>query len=229
MPQSAVLPLCYASLAWLLSSTACTSSHDIATAGEVVPYMHAGSAAAGSGGGGVTAGSSSTPAPTSPGGVRCGASECVPPTNPLSGLLGGFGTGGGALAAAACCIDAALGTCGVATSAGACEPLAVSDPRCPGLDLSEVQSATSGLGGQLSALATLGALSAAGTQGCCIENACGQDGAILGRGCVENAEASSALAAVPLIGSLVKVPAARNCDQGGLPPFLQTWLQSLQR
>jgi hypothetical protein len=99
----------------------------------------------------------------------------------------------------ACCFDAAQSVCGMETTAGAmCEAPARSDARCPGLDLG----------------AFGGVLGGSHMAGCCIDNACGLDGALLGRGCVENAEARTALAGIPLIGNLAKVPAPMACDRG---------------
>jgi hypothetical protein len=48
--------------------------------------------------------------------------------------------------------------------------------------------------------------------GCCVANKCGLDGALFGRGCVENAEAKALLSAIPFVGGLITVPPARACD-----------------
>jgi hypothetical protein len=81
-----------------------------------------------------------------------------------------------------------------------CEPPAVADPRCPGIDLGALSGLTAmfGAGGAMT--------------GCCVNNACGLDGMLLGRGCVENSEAKTALGAIPGIGGLIMVPAPIACD-----------------
>ena len=48
--------------------------------------------------------------------------------------------------------------------------------------------------------------------GCCINNACGQDGALFGRGCVENSQVKGMLSAIPLVGGLIMIPPAQACD-----------------
>jgi hypothetical protein len=152
----------------------------------------AGRAGAGGRGGAGSGAAGSGPAP-----VACGRAQCPAPV----GLLSAFPTG--VPAPVACCVDASKGTCGSAAMAGAaCEPVAIADTRCPGIDLG--------------ALAMLGGGAAQGgtmmMSGCCIENACGLDGALLGRGCVENGQAASMLSGIPLIGTLIAVPAPRACD-----------------
>jgi hypothetical protein len=83
-------------------------------------------------------------------------------------------------------------------SGGTCEPPAVADSRCPGLNLG----------------AAAGALGGAGMMsGCCLDNQCGQDGSLFGRGCVENSQVKSMISAVPLIGTLAMVPPALACDR----------------
>jgi hypothetical protein len=49
--------------------------------------------------------------------------------------------------------------------------------------------------------------------GCCVGNACGIDGALFGRGCIENTEAVSVLGTIPLIGSLITIPPQLACDR----------------
>jgi hypothetical protein len=89
-------------------------------------------------------------------------------------------------------------------SAGAtCEAPAVADTRCPGINA-----------GALGALA--GNMSMAG---CCVDNACGQDGALFGRGCVENTQAKGMISAIPLVGTLLTIPPSRACDA---PPTMTT-------
>jgi hypothetical protein len=140
------------------------------------------------------AGSAGTAAP-----VACGPSQCTVPANPLAGLLGGAAL---PATSVACCVDSAKGTCGTAAMTGdTCEPPAVADPRCPGIDLGALAGLTAmfGAGGAMT--------------GCCVDNACGLDGALLGRGCVENSAAKGALGAIPGIGALINVPPALACDR----------------
>jgi hypothetical protein len=146
------------------------------------------SAGAGRGGAGGSAGS----APVT---VRCGSKQCAAPMSALSALP----IPTAIPAPVACCADEATGTCGSAASAGAiCERPAVPDARCPGINLGQ--------------LGMLGGMPAMQMSGCCVDNKCGLDGALFGRGCVENGEAQSTLAAIPFIGNLIDVPAPRACD-----------------
>ncbi len=168
-------------------------------------------AAAGRGGGGGTSGGASgstaiagTPAPPP---VPCGSTLCTPIPSPITGLLGMFGGGAavpGLPMAVACCLDEAAGKCGTAAAEGAmCEAPAAPDARCPGFSLGALGAAAGGAASGLGALA----------QGCCTpSNMCGLDGSIFGRGCVENNEARTMLGAIPIIGTLLTVPAARACD-----------------
>jgi hypothetical protein len=138
----------------------------------------------GSGGKGGTGGS----APVT---VRCGSKQCAAPQSALAVL--------GLPAPIACCADESKSTCGSAATAGAmCELPAVADARCPGIDL-----------GQLGAMNGMPAMQ---MSGCCIDNKCGLDGALFGRGCVENGEAKSTLSAIPFVGNLIDVPAPQACD-----------------
>ena len=163
--------------------------------------------ASGSPSGGASAAGSSAQAPAS---VPCGAKTCAQPDNPVSALLGG-GTSGsmglpglslpGLGMAVACCLDKSAGLCGVAPSADAtCEPPPVADPRCPSL----------GLGGAIAGFAPAGGLPGLGS-GCCIKNACGQDGALFGHGCVENNALKEMLSGSPF-GTFLMVPESRACD-----------------
>jgi hypothetical protein len=98
----------------------------------------------------------------------------------------------------ACCLDEGAGTCGVSPSMnGACEARAMPDSRCPGVSLGALGAAASG--GMMA--------------GCCIDDKCGQDGTMFGRGCVENTQASAMLQAIPLIGTLAQLPGALACDR----------------
>jgi hypothetical protein len=132
--------------------------------------------------------------------VECGSTKCYPRANPLSGIIGMAGPALGNLLPMAlpCCIDADKGSCGTSmTMGGTCEPPAIADSRCPGLDL----SAAGNLGGGLM------------MSGCCLNNQCGQDGMLFGRGCVENSQVMSMLSGIPLIGTLARVPPALACDR----------------
>lgn len=138
-------------------------------------------------------GGAGTGAAGAPASVRCGNKQCAPPANPLALL--------GLPASLACCADSSKNVCGIhATEDAACEPLASADMRCPGVNLG--------------ALAAFAGDAAAGLMtGCCTaQNQCGLDGALFGRGCVENAEAETLLGSIPFIGGLVAVPAARACN-----------------
>lgn len=81
-----------------------------------------------------------------------------------------------------------------------CEAPATPDSRCASVNLGALGAAAGGL-------------TAGFGRGCCTpSNQCGLDGSIFGRGCVDNAEASSMLAAIPFIGTLIMVPASKTCD-----------------
>jgi hypothetical protein len=133
--------------------------------------------------------------------VACGSIMCYPPSNPLSSIISMFG--GGALAGAipqaqACCLDESAGTCGVTPGMGmACEPLATVDTRCPKANLGM-------LGGFIN------------IQPCCIENQCGQDGKMFGRGCVQNSEVSSMLGPLAA-GGMIMLPSGVACDAAMMP------------
>ena len=144
--------------------------------------------------------STASPAPTAAP-VPCGSKQCPAPTSLLTMILG-------APVSVACCADAATGTCGAAASAGAvCERAPTADARCPGVDLSV-----------LSSFVDLSSAPIGNTKvGCCTpKGMCGSDGTAFGRGCVENGEASLLLSAVPLVGGLVPIPGARQCEQAEL-------------
>ncbi|HET6334648.1 MAG TPA: hypothetical protein VFG30_15605 [Polyangiales bacterium] len=107
--------------------------------------------------------------------------------------------------AVACCFDEAKGTCGSAAATGAtCEVPSTPDTRCPGVDLGALGAAAGGAAAGLGNLMT----------GCCTPTgACGLDGSIFGRGCVENSEAKAMIGAIPFVGTLLNLPPALQCDR----------------
>jgi len=131
--------------------------------------------------------------------IDCGATTCAVLTDPLAAirpLLGG-------VPAEACCFSATDGTCGVAAMPGAaCEVPAVVDTTCPSVDF-----------GVLAAL--LGPMPAGGFGCCTAAGQCGLEGSLFGRGCVENSEAATIVAAIPLVGTLVMLPTSVACGQAG--------------
>ncbi|HTU59554.1 MAG TPA: hypothetical protein VMF89_13985 [Polyangiales bacterium] len=156
-----------------------------------------------------SAGAAAVPALPSPP-VSCGSVECMRPQNLAADLLTnvtGLPTTGAETVA--CCLDEEHGICSSAASIGAsCDTVAVMDNRCPGVDLSALSDLVGGLFDS-----TQDAMI-----GCCTHDACGLNGKIFGRGCVENAEAKRMLSVVPVIGPLISVPAPRACDQGEPEP-----------
>ena len=163
------------------------SEETTATAGS------GGNAAAGSGAGAGGSSGSTTPPPPMP--VACGATQCNAPANPLSAILGSFG--GGAFSGLvpspqACCLDESAGTCGVTIEGSACEELAIVDTRCPKASL-----------GMLGGLVNI--------QPCCLDNQCGQDGRLFGRGCMENSQVASMLGPLAAGGGFM-FPASQACD-----------------
>jgi hypothetical protein len=136
--------------------------------------------------------------------VACGPKECQRPANLAADLLmtvtGLPMTGAETVA---CCLDEEQGVCSSAASVGAaCDTVAEMDNRCPGVDLSALSDLVGGLFDS-----TQDAMI-----GCCTHGACGLNGKIFGRGCVENAEAKRMLSVVPVIGPLINVPAPRACE-----------------
>ena len=149
-----------------------------------------------------SAGAEATPEPAPP--VACGAAQCTRPTNLAADLLtkvtGLPMTGAETVA---CCLDEEEGICSSAASLGAsCDTVAVMDTRCPGVDLSALADLVGGLFDSTQDAKI----------GCCTHGACGLNGQIFGRGCVENAEAKRMLSVVPVIGPLINVPAPRACE-----------------
>jgi hypothetical protein len=146
--------------------------------------------------------SATQPKPPAP--IACGPVECERPQNLAADLL--MNVTGLPMTGAetvACCLDEAQGVCSSAASIGAsCDTVAEMDSRCPGVDLSALSDLVGGLFDS-----TRDAMI-----GCCTHGACGLNGKIFGRGCVENAEARRMLSVVPVIGPLINVPAPRACD-----------------
>ena len=143
-----------------------------------------------------TAGAASSSGP-----VTCWSTQCPPPASVVTMVLGGSPL------SVACCLDRAAGTCGTAASTSApCEPAPTADDRCPGVDLSALNS-----------FVDLSSTPIGNTKvGCCTAKGdCGSDATAFGRGCVENAEASALMASVPVVGLLITIPPARRCDQAG--------------
>lgn len=176
----------------LIAATGCGRHRSKADDDDDRDSGAAGKASAGRGGGGGTGGAGGTAAVT----VACGTKRCAAPVNALAA----FGIAG-LPAAVACCAGEATGQCGSQLSgASACEPPAVADVRCPGVNLGALAAIAGGAAGDM-------------MSGCCTEgNQCGLDGALFGRGCVENAEAASMVSAIPILGDLIMVPAAKACD-----------------
>jgi hypothetical protein len=188
--------LLFASLVSLLAlfNVACGSHRDLDEDDDMRDAGEAGRSSAGKGGRGGTGGTGGTSGAAAVT-VRCGSKQCAAPDNLLAALP--FPTG--IPAPVACCADEAKSECGSAPMAGGtCERPAVADARCPGVDLGQVGMMSGGDGMPM--------------PGCCIENKCGLDGALFGRGCVENGEAKTMLSAIPFVGDLISVPPARACD-----------------
>lgn len=139
--------------------------------------------------------------------VQCGPTLCPAPDNIASELLTDVvGLPSVVPDAVACCLDGAAGGCGSAAAiGGTCEPLASPDDRCPGIDLSALAALIGGLGKGANYMV-----------GCCTrEGACGSDGRLFGRGCVENDEVKRMLGSVPVIGPLITFPPVQPCAAGG--------------
>lgn len=127
----------------------------------------------------------------------CGTTQCSAPAAGLSKLAGGLAIPNIPVPIA-CCVDAASGpACGTAPSpTGACEIRAVADTRCMGIDPG-----------------ALSAFSGGAIAGCCTDQgACGVDGALFGRGCIENADAAAELGMIPLLGPSINVPPPGPCS-----------------
>jgi hypothetical protein len=200
-------PACRALLTSCFAALICAAAIGCGDDDDNTPPDAGAVAGKGGSGGKGGAGGSAVAGSAAPQPVPCGSTMCTPPANPLTGLLGAFGMGGqvaGLPAPAACCLDEASGKCGTAAMEGAmCEAPAVADSRCMGFSLGALGGAIPGGGAALGNLAT----------GCCTESGmCGLDGAIFGRGCVENSEVKAMLGAIPFVGNLLMVPAPIACD-----------------
>ena len=183
-------PLGAFALIALLSAVGC--GEDDASA----PLPTTGSSAGAGGAAGATAGAGGMMSAP----VQCGATQCRAPSSPFAAFAN---LGIPLPQPAACCVDEAQAICGVKPSetATTCEPPAKADMRCPPLDLTALRNLA---GGAVPVPQRI--------NGCCIDNMCGIDGTLLSRGCVENASAKAQLGAIPLVGSMLPVPAARACD-----------------
>jgi hypothetical protein len=168
----------------------------------------AGETAANAGAGsGVGKGAVDPPGATRPTTVPCGSMQCNAPSNVAGNLLRGVtGLQITVPDAAPCCVDEAEEVCGSASRAGvACDTPAAAEPSCPGIDLSALASLVGGLGKKADSAMI----------GCCTHGACGLDGALFGRGCVENADAKRMLGNVPIVGALITVPPPAACAAHG--------------
>ncbi|MEY4578941.1 MAG: hypothetical protein RL701_3644 [Pseudomonadota bacterium] len=85
------------------------------------------------------------------------------------------------------------------------------DSACPGIDLSALAALVGGLGKN----------APNDKAGCCTNDACGINGVIFGRGCVENDEMRRILQGVPVVGPLIAVPAAATCESPIAKPVKQ--------
>lgn len=166
----------------------------------------AGEAASHAGTGGAHAGGPvgvDPPSAPRPAEVECGAKQCIAPSNVAGDLLRGVtGLEITVPDPSPCCIDEAAELCGSASGPGmACDTPAVAEASCPGIDLSALASLVGGLGKKAESAMI----------GCCTHGACGLDGALFGRGCVENADAKRMLSNVPIVGALITVPPPAAC------------------
>lgn len=160
---------------------------------------HAGSGAAGN----PARGTVDPPSAPAPAIVECGAKQCSAPSNVAGELLRNVtGLQITVPDPSPCCVDEAEAICGSASGPGvACDTPAVAETSCPGIDLSALASLVGGLGKKADSAMI----------GCCTHGACGLDGALFGRGCVENADAKRMLSNVPIVGALITVPPPAAC------------------
>jgi hypothetical protein len=210
--QWAPVLLCLLARVGAAGAWACTISEPAtAIAGATGSTDEAGSgtsaaASTGGAGGSVVPMASPSPAPRAPA-TDCGQTQCVAPAN-IAGDLLRSATGLAIIVpdAFACCVDETQGMCGSAAELGGmCDTPAIAETSCTGIDLSSLAALVGGLG----------ANGKSAMIGCCTHGACGLDGALFGRGCVENADAKRMLSAVPLIGALICVPPPAACTGAG--------------
>jgi hypothetical protein len=164
----------------------------------------AGETASHAGSGGVPGrGTVDPPSAPPPATVECGTKQCAAPSNVAGDLLRNVtGLQITVPDPSPCCIDEAEAICGSASGPGmACDTPAVAESSCPGIDLSALASLVGGLGKKAESAMI----------GCCTHGACGLDGALFGRGCVENADAKRMLSSVPIVGALITVPPPAAC------------------
>jgi hypothetical protein len=124
--------------------------------------------------------------------IPCGDTKCASTDTSMSG---GMAAGGGMfMFAQVCCADAATSTCGtVAMADGSCQKPAMSDPRCP-----------TAFGGAVAA--------------CCVNNLCGIDGSLQGRGCVDLGALAAMFGNIPAqFRAMFMFPDPRTCDGTPLP------------
>jgi hypothetical protein len=143
------------------------------------------------------------PSASRPAAVACGAKQCSAPSNIAGDLLRGVtGLQITVPDPSPCCVDDADEICGSASGPGVeCDTPAVAEPSCPGIDLSALAALVGGLGNKAESAMI----------GCCTHGACGLNGALFGRGCVENADAKRMLSNVPIVGALITVPPPAAC------------------
>jgi hypothetical protein len=143
------------------------------------------------------------PSASRPAQVACGTKQCDAPSNVAGDLLRAVtGLEITVPDPSPCCVDEADELCGSASGPGvACDIPAAAESSCPGIDLSALASLVGGLGKKAESAMI----------GCCTHGACGLDGALFGRGCVENADAKRMLSNVPIVGALITVPPPAAC------------------
>jgi len=124
--------------------------------------------------------------------IPCGDTKCASTDTSMSG---GMPMGGGMfMFAQVCCADVATSTCGTVSQAdGSCQKPAMSDPRCP-----------TAFGGAVAA--------------CCVNNLCGVDGSLQGRGCVDLGALQAMFGNIPAqFRAMFMFPDPRTCDGTPLP------------
>lgn len=196
-------------------ATACVEQHP--QSGQTAPVAAAG-ASGGAGSAGGAAGAAGQgwylapiePLPPAVPPIECGPVLCPAPHNIAGELLRTIAHVERNIPdAVACCVDPDRGICGTAASSDdPCDSPTVLNPQCPGIDLSALAALVGGFGKD----------TPSDTTGCCTRDACGIDGLIFGRGCVENNEMRRILSAVPIVGPLITVPQPAVCESLGETP-----------